>query len=264
MSTFSASQSTNRWQQQAVLTEHRGVNMRLTHYPPHHRHSQHSHRYAQISFLLSGCFQETGDSRKIDIVGNAVGFKPANYEHADVFGPDGCLILSINIQPDAMNSLGINTAPQHWRCNQAWNPAILINLLSCGNLLKRFAHLFAGNQKNAYGFDRHSSPPPDWLKHCRQVMDQHQKPVEVSQLAELTGIHRVVISRMFRRYYGISPTEYRQRRRVAHAVNDCINSNTSFVQIAANSGFSDQAHFCREIRRFVGMTPASMRKLMAV
>ncbi|HEX4723042.1 MAG TPA: helix-turn-helix domain-containing protein [Pseudonocardiaceae bacterium] len=81
-------------------------------------------------------------------------------------------------------------------------------------------------------------------------------------LAELLAVSPYRLSRAFTRELGVSLTAYRNRVRVGRAVTRLTEGGTSLSTLAADLGFADQAHLTRTIRRQLGHTPTSLRRLL--
>src|SRR5262249_13884045 len=60
--------------------------------------------------------------------------------------------------------------------------------------------------------------------------------------------------RHFRRAFGISPDQYRIRRRL-NLARSAIESGVSLAQAAADAGFADQSHLTRQFKQAYGLTP---------
>jgi AraC-like DNA-binding protein len=69
------------------------------------------------------------------------------------------------------------------------------------------------------------------------------------------------VSRVFRRICGETLGEYVRRRRVEEA-DRALSSDLSLAEIAAETGFSDQAHFTRVFRHHFGVAPGARRRTM--
>lgn len=67
------------------------------------------------------------------------------------------------------------------------------------------------------------------------------------------------LHRIFTQTCGASPMAYYQRRRMQHAANLILNSNTSMTEIAHRIGCADSAHFSRAFRKQTGMSPREYR-----
>ncbi|HEX8865958.1 MAG TPA: AraC family transcriptional regulator, partial [Lentzea sp.] len=81
-------------------------------------------------------------------------------------------------------------------------------------------------------------------------------------LAGLLGVSPYRLSRAFTRELGVSLTRYRNRVRVAFALDRLEAGETGFAQLAADLGFADQAHLSRTVREHLGHTPTALRALL--
>ncbi|MFE9813704.1 helix-turn-helix domain-containing protein [Streptomyces sp. NPDC005773] len=82
-------------------------------------------------------------------------------------------------------------------------------------------------------------------------------------LAEFLGVSPYRLSRSFSRELGVSLTRYRNRVRVGRALDRLDAGEDSLAVLAADLGFSDQAHLCRTMRQYLGHTPTALRRLLA-
>ncbi len=80
-------------------------------------------------------------------------------------------------------------------------------------------------------------------------------------LAELLGVSPYRLSRGFSRELGMSLTHYRNRVRVGRALQRLAAGEPSLGVLAADLGFSDQAHLTRTVPAHVGHTPSALRRL---
>ena len=80
--------------------------------------------------------------------------------------------------------------------------------------------------------------------------------VTVSELAARTGYSCRHISRIFTEYFGYSPKTFCRLLRFHHTLyeifQDPHRNNSEFI---TQIGYSDQAHFQREFKTFMGETP---------
>lgn len=82
-------------------------------------------------------------------------------------------------------------------------------------------------------------------------------------LADLLGVSPYRLSRAFPRELGVSLTRYRNRARVARAVDRLEAGERALATLAAELGFADQAHLTRTVRDHTGKPPAALRDLLA-
>lgn len=64
---------------------------------------------------------------------------------------------------------------------------------------------------------------------------------------------------LFRKTMGISPHQYLVQRRVERAKNMLMHSDLPAATIASLTGFADQSHLTRRLRRSIGATPGQLR-----
>jgi AraC-like DNA-binding protein len=67
------------------------------------------------------------------------------------------------------------------------------------------------------------------------------------------------LSRIFHQQIGIPLWEYLSRLRIGYAIGLLRRSPESVAEVAARSGFQDQAYFCRVFKRITGTTPGAVR-----
>lgn len=94
------------------------------------------------------------------------------------------------------------------------------------------------------------------------IADDHPAAANLIPLAELLGVSPFRLSRAFTRELGVSLTRYRNRVRVARALDRLENGEPSLAVLAADLGFADQAHLCRTVREHLGHTPTALRRLL--
>jgi AraC-like DNA-binding protein len=84
--------------------------------------------------------------------------------------------------------------------------------------------------------------------------------VTVGNLADELSMHPVALARAFRRSHGCSITAFRRRARVRRAA-ELLIAGAPLVDVALESGFADQSHFCRIFRTEMGVTPSAFRAM---
>ncbi|MCI0570272.1 MAG: helix-turn-helix transcriptional regulator [Myxococcaceae bacterium] len=81
----------------------------------------------------------------------------------------------------------------------------------------------------------------------------------VDALARHAGLSVLTLQRLFRAKVGVSPKWVIQRYRLHEALERIATSSHSgaprLAELAYALGFTDQAHFCRVFKRFVGVAP---------
>lgn len=87
-------------------------------------------------------------------------------------------------------------------------------------------------------------------------------PVVVGDLAQREGISEYALIRAYRREFSITPSQHLLSMRVDCA-RDLLVRGVSPADVAAATGFSDQAHLTHAFKRRIGSTPAAYRAMAA-
>jgi len=100
-------------------------------------------------------------------------------------------------------------------------------------------------------------------KIARDYLDAHAtRPVSSIELERATGLDRYALSRHFRALYATSPHRYLLMRRLSRA-RALIGAGAPLADIAAATGFADQAHFTRHFKKAYGLSPGRWAALTA-
>lgn len=81
----------------------------------------------------------------------------------------------------------------------------------------------------------------------------------LAELAGLTGLSQFALLRAFRRETGMPPHAYLNQLRVRRA-RLLLDSGLAPADVAAQTGFADQAHLTRHFKRVVGVPPAAYQR----
>lgn len=90
------------------------------------------------------------------------------------------------------------------------------------------------------------------------LRDHMADPVAVGELAQWEGISEFALIRAYRREFSITPSQHLLSMRVDCA-RDLLVRGVSPADVAAATGFSDQAHLTRAFKQRIGSTPAAYR-----
>jgi AraC family transcriptional regulator len=86
----------------------------------------------------------------------------------------------------------------------------------------------------------------------------------VSEMAETVGLSESWFANVFKQTTGKTPLQWQLSRRVSLAQNMLAESDLSVAAIAAQLGFSDQAHLTKTFRQVAGETPATWRRMRRI
>jgi AraC family transcriptional regulator len=84
------------------------------------------------------------------------------------------------------------------------------------------------------------------------------EPIQVAELAALVGRSEFHFSRVFARSVGMSPHRYVVHLRLQAAIQHMREGRMGLAEIAAETGFADQSHLSRWVRRVHGVAPSGL------
>ena len=92
------------------------------------------------------------------------------------------------------------------------------------------------------------------------LTDYFHDAVPLDALAELTGVSKFHLNKMFKQVVGIPPHVFQTSLRVGEAKRR-LRDAAPLAHVAVDLGFADQAHFTRTFKRYVGVTPGQYQKV---
>ncbi len=193
--------------------------------------------------------------------------KTARYERLRV------LFFSPEIVHAAARELGRPSAEVHWRDGQQSHPDLQGELLRTHAAFETETTTLERQSRIAHVLERlltecsdsrSPHPPatlePDAVRKARTfLLDRWADNVSLEELVGVAGIGRFRLVRAFHAAIGLPPHAYQIRVRVGRAMS-MIRMGRPLVQVAANTGFTDQSHLARHFRRIVGIAPGRYRQ----
>ncbi|NIJ59114.1 AraC-like DNA-binding protein [Pseudochelatococcus lubricantis] len=83
----------------------------------------------------------------------------------------------------------------------------------------------------------------------------------VAEMAATVGLSESWFANVFKQTTGTTPLQWQLERRIDVAKKLLAESDLTIADIAAQLGFSDQAHLTKAFRRIAGETPAAWRRM---
>ncbi len=244
------------------------LRVNLSFYGPNSSMPAHDHEIDQISFLLAGELRESVGVDEADLCTFARGLKRSGISHANRFGPHGALILSINLELQERDPFSSSPGWEWQRGDvvrsamAALNP--LARLRDEPNPLCRVQIIWDMMATQVDDEDRPSRVGvSSWLRDVREQLIEEPEANSLADIAGQSGRHPVHLSRAFKTAFGVPPSVYRARCRLARAVSHLLEGQSPAIA-ASTAGFADQSHFARAVRREMGVTPRHLQSLMAI
>ena len=103
--------------------------------------------------------------------------------------------------------------------------------------------------------------PAEEIKYlCRYMKNNYRQKLTLDELSKITGQNKFTLLRNFNKVHGLTPYQYLETIRIEKARTYLEEGHTP-AEVALNTGFSDQSHFTRFFKSFIGFTPRQYQKL---
>ena len=206
---------------------------------------RHRHLRAYATVVLKGDFEESGYAGRIRATSGDVLIHPALDCHAN-----------------QMVSAGVKLIRLYWDdTDGVGGPYQLADV----DQIARAAETDVRQATHLLKLALRNSPAPsqgrkdDWPDLLLADLSRNTS-TEIRQWAESNGLARETVSRGFSSAYGIAPSVLRAELRTRAAWLRITRGGDCLARIAADTGFADQAHMTRWIRRITGATPTAWRQ----
>jgi AraC-like DNA-binding protein len=234
---------------------------------------RHDHEYPSLFLSLRGEFLSThaGEDRLMR-AGEAAYYPPLE-PHAVAIGGMPAAGFNIEVTPECGLWQVLSTGEPGLALPRGNGtrtlPALLCELHrefltadeSTPDAVEAICILLATSVQRDRKRQKHRFAPPRWLDIVYEALRAPAAhPPRTHELAKLAGVHSAELLREFRRHTGCTPTVYARRLKLRAAAQLLLETNLSIGEIAIQTKFYDQSHFCRVFRQATGETPSSFRE----
>ena len=87
-----------------------------------------------------------------------------------------------------------------------------------------------------------------------------ERDIKIGELASVSGISETYLKKLFCERFGVSPKRYIIQMQINHACELLRLDRYSVTHISDMSGFSDAGFFCRQFKKYMGITPTQFIK----
>lgn len=103
---------------------------------------------------------------------------------------------------------------------------------------------------------------PAWVKELKDILQDHiDTNLTLKEISKSLDIHPAYLSREFSRHFNnLSFGDYIRKLRIEKATELLHNPAYTLTEIAYLTGFSDQSHFTRIFKSYMGKNPSVYRK----
>jgi AraC family transcriptional regulator len=228
---------------------------------------EHSHELAFFTLILAGNYSEQFAGKSFLYSPMTVLWRQADVSHKDRIESNSSRFFFVELEKTCLGKLLQDEKVPDHLCEQngalVWLASRLraeiadgqdfSPLVAEGITLEMLGQLV---RKNKFS-EKH---PPKWLlRVVEKLNEDFTENCSTEELAAEASVHPVYLAAVFRRFYRETMGEYVQKLRIAHASKLLLDKDLPLSEIAYCAGFSDQSHFTRVFKRFVGITPGAFR-----
>ena len=107
---------------------------------------------------------------------------------------------------------------------------------------------------------REEKSRPTWLNRALELLhESFRESLTLEEIARQVGVHPIHLSRVFRRHFGCTMSEFMNRLRVQFVCRELSRDCTELAIVASDAGFADQSHLGRIFKSCTGQTPGEFR-----
>lgn len=230
----------------------------------------HFHPNGHLIYVVNGTYSESCAAGAVELGPKSLRYLPPGHTHANHFSRAArCVVIEVapavlarvNQASKGLESAGEIEGPvSGWLAERLYDefqrPMEGGGLALEGMLLELTAE---AARRVGQGV---AKIVPEWLKNARRHLESNcLRAVSLAEIARVSGMHRVHVSREFRKHFGTTIGEFLRNLRVQHARRLLKSTTQTLTDIALDCGFADQSHFSATFRRLTGLTPAVFRQM---
>ena len=202
---------------------------------------RHVHSAPYAALVLSGGYEEAGDSGRFKVSAGNVVFHDSFEAHLNRFDARGATVLNLPLTSGNHYPPGIARVA---------DPDVVARMAEKSSQAAADLLIFL--------VERCTIQFSDWPDQLASTLIECPS-LKLSVWGEENGLAPWTLSRGFAQVFGISPEAFRARCRSRKALRLIRETQNSMAIIAAELGFSDQAHMSRSVKHLTGMAPQAWR-----
>lgn len=200
---------------------------------------RHRHAYGYAAVVLSGTYEEAGDSGRRWVRPADVIVHGAFEAHLNRVPAKGALVVNLPLPAQALTPFGAVADPD----------AIA---RAAERDVREACALLVAQHEPAW------APARDWPDLLADELAR--SPVRIGDWAQSHGLSAEHVARAFRRVFGATPQVYGREVRARAALSAALLGERPLAEIAQATGFSDQAHMTRAVTALSGQPPGAWRR----
>lgn len=232
----------------------------------------HFHEYYVIGFIKNGRRHLSCKNKEYDIKnGDLILFNPHDNHTCEQIDGRALDYRCLNIKPDAMKQIVFEITGKNYM------PYFTEPVIFNNDIVTSLQELYFMIMQGEKDFKKEEI----FLFIIEQLITEYAKPISAAVIQEinteiktvcdfleknymknitlndpsnLTGISKYNLVRSFTKQKGISPYSYLESIRIDKS-RKFLENGISPIEVALNTGFTDQSHFSKFFKKFIGLTP---------
>lgn len=222
---------------------------------------EHAHDWPMLSLYIAGGYRNLIDEGSLAIAGPSAVFYRRGDAHANQVGRFGHEQLEIEFDPAWLGPGAL--APLDRPVRRIGGPVALASR----RLLKRCQDPAATERAIAQALSSFlvcmatadaGPAAPAWLVQVESLLGTTPTPLATAELADRLGLSPPWLTEAYRAHVGQGLAEADRRRRAQQAVHLLRTTGVPVAQVAAVTGFCDQSHLSRVVKRLYGRQPTRL------
>ncbi|MHB8062910.1 MAG: helix-turn-helix domain-containing protein [Ruminiclostridium sp.] len=232
----------------------------------------HSHDYYVIGFIENGQRYLSCKNKEYTIEqGNLLLFNPRDNHACEQVDGKTLDYRCVNIQPEIMSKAVFEITRRDYL--PYFTPQVILN--SELVLLLRELHLMIMQEEKDFRKEEiffflleqlieeytekempsaKSEQSTEGKAICEFLEKNYMSNITLDDLSSLTGLSKYYLLRSFTKQKGISPYSYLETIRIDKA-KKLLEQGVMPIDVALQTGFTDQSHFSNFFKKFIGLTP---------
>lgn len=232
----------------------------------HFNGDAHYHDNAHFSFAIKGgCVEKKKEA--YEITPGHIAYYTAGEIHQVLKVPMPTRRVNLEMEPGFFSRFGVSD--QEARLAATKNPdakflmvKIYHELLANDNFSELSVRMLL---LKLIGETKKTAPDqiiPPWVKEVSEFLHEHaEAAITLDELAQISGLHPVTISRLFPQYFSCTVGEYKRKIKIEMALELLKSDKGTLADVAYQCGFFDQSHFIRIFKQMTGCLPGRYRNL---
>lgn len=227
--------------------------------------SMHCHENAHLSFMVQGgCVEKKKDA--FDITPGNITYYSSGEMHQVVKIAEASRRVNLELEESFFSQFNLNDTQTR--------VAILKNLEFKFLMIKVYKELLTNDFLSGISIqmllfqlisqEQYHAPKnklPLWTNAVEEYLhNSSDEKVSLQELALITNLHPVTLSKNFQKYFHCTIGEYKRRIKIEKSLTLIKSSKLSLTEIALECGFFDQNHFIRTFKHITGFLPMEYRK----